>query len=202
MTTKSTNEKTKQDQQPNTRQRTASGITQRHGNHVLADNHKHMADAYLATGDVRQVTKATGATAATIYRVLKRPDIKAYMAEVEADATLQAGISKADVIARTAEIADIALCRRPLRYDERGDPVYLRTPNLSIAARMVERLGDAAGAWSDGTERDVGQLGSGGVQIGSIVINGNTGGDLPDAMIRRIDPSKVIDHQPTSEDDG
>lgn len=107
-------------------------------------------------------------------------------------------MTKAEVIARTAEILDISLCRRPLKVEHDGEPVFLKTPNLAIAARMVEKLGDATNAWQSG---DSGRPAAA-MNVGTLIMDGGGGGSLVDAMIERIRPGSTIEHQPEGDRDG
>ena len=63
---------------------------------------------------------------------------------------------------------------------------------------MVERLGDAASAWSQPkSDRPAG------MSIGNLILGDKASGSLADALIDRIiPPEKVIDHQPNGEDHG
>ena len=198
MSTENTEAKGEQNQSTKVAKRTGPATTRRTGNHVLRDEHKRVADAYCEQSSVTEASNVAGIPRSTCYRILRRADVRSYIEDVSARATERAGITKADVIARTAEILDIALCRRPLRTDIDGEPVYLTSPNLTIAARMVERLGDAVSAWAQPeSERPAG------TSIGTLILGGDAAGSLADVLIDRIaPPAKTLDHQPNGEDGG
>jgi hypothetical protein len=147
-------------------------------------------------GPLGEARSATGGKNSLGFRIEAHPVGEAYLGEAQAKATLQAQVTKVGVIRRAAEMLDIAQCLRPFRYDDTGVGVYLKSPNLSIAEKMVARLGDAVSAWG---ERGADQP-AGGRNIVNLILGGQS---LADAMIHRIQPpadglpTPVIEHEST-----
>ena len=166
----------------------------------LTQARRAWAQAYLETGEVAAASRKAGVSLATGYRTLARPEVVAFIeAGVGAPDPESSAITTADVIARAAEILDIALCRRPWRTDADGTKVYLKAPNLAIAERMIGRLGDATGAWA---RRDEGAQ-HGGISVGTLIMGGERVNSLADVLISRVNGQQVaIDQTPQVESDG
>lgn len=191
--TKNTEQKLKQNQHPNNTKTTRKTTVDNRKLRPLTVAHTKWIEEYAKSGSVEAASRATGIATATGYRLRQRSDVQAQLRQIVENASQRASVSKADVIARAAELLDIALCRRAWKRDDDGTEHFLKAPNLAIAERLIGRLGDATGTWAKAEE---GRPAPGGVN------NWILGGNLADVLIARILPPPTLEHTPDVDSNG